>query len=144
MRARWWGCPRRLVGERGQAMVEMGLAILLLVTLTMGILELGRTWMVINMITHAARDGARAAAVMPASNRNDEGFIVDTSAIETLVANQIAEVGIDSLSVDVTYPDTGGTPMVAVTVSGNVGFLFNLLAESFAVDRTVTFRDEGR
>lgn len=131
--------------ERGQALAETGIVILLLVTLTMGILEFGRAWMIANMITHAARDGARIGAVAPATSRNSSGYITSTSAIATQVLSEIQNVmPTTGLTVTVTQPTTGGIPMVSVQVSGSVAYLFSLFGTSFAVDRTVAFRDEGR
>jgi hypothetical protein len=45
--------------QRGQALAEMGMVITILVFLMMGIVEFGRAMMIANMITQAARDGAR-------------------------------------------------------------------------------------
>jgi Flp pilus assembly protein TadG len=134
----------RFRDQRGQALAEMGIIIILLVTLSMGVMEFGRAWMVGNMITHAARDGARAAALQPSSNRDASGFIIDTSGIQTLVNDEISDVGVTGLTVAVTYPDTAGTPMVRVTVSGDVDYFTGLFGTSFSVNRSITFRDEGR
>ena len=53
------GNIRRTTRQRGQALAEMGFVILLFVVLTLGIIDFGRMFMVLNVITHAARDGAR-------------------------------------------------------------------------------------
>ena len=128
---------------RGQALIEMGFVIVLLVTLVMGLMEFGRAWMIANMITHAARDGARAAATF--ANRNANCTIANTSAISNRVMDQIATV-MDTAtisSVDVTQSVQGGIPVVEVQVNGSVPYMFNLVGTSFDVSRTVTFRDEG-
>jgi Flp pilus assembly protein TadG len=132
--------------------------VLLLVTLVMGVVEFGRAWMVLNMITNAARDGARAAALQPPTNRytsgTNQGKIIDTSSITSLVHAQIANVlgttAANAMSVSVAYPDQGVspnvTPLVQISVGGSVSYIFNLplVGTSFAVNRSVTFRDEGR
>jgi Flp pilus assembly protein TadG len=131
--------------QRGQALVEMGIVVVLLVTLLMGTIEFGRAWMIANMITHAARTGARTAAVAPPSSRNSSGVITNTSAIQTQVLTQIQNVvGTTGFTVDVTQPTIDGVPMVQVTVNAAVPYLFNLVGPSFSVARTATFRDEGR
>lgn len=131
--------------QRGQAMVEMGFVIVLFVTLTMGVIEFGRAWMISNMITHAARDGARAAAVTPTGSRGTGGTITNTSAIQTSVLNSIRNaVPTTGFNVNVTQPTVGGIPMVQVQVTATVPYLFRLVGNSFTVNRTVTFRDEGR
>ena len=54
------------------------------------------------------------------------------------------------MPVNVTYPDQGVapnvTPLVQVAVGGSVSYMFNLplVGSSFAVNKSVTFRDEGR
>ena len=131
--------------QRGQALIEMGFVIVLFVTLTMGVIEFGRAWMIGNMITHAARDGARAAAVTPTSSRGTGGTITNTSAIQTNVLNSIRNaVPTTGFNVNVTQPTVGGIPMVQVQVTATVPYLFRLVGSSFTVNRTVTFRDEGR
>lgn len=132
---------------RGQALVEMGIIIVILVVLTLAIMEFGRAWMVLNVITHAASDGARAASLAPPAMRGAGGVIVDTTPIEDLVNSQIATVLDTSAitSIDVVQSDVGGIPVVSVTVNGSVPYLFaTVFADDFAVARTITFRDEGR
>jgi Flp pilus assembly protein TadG len=132
-------------GQRGQAMAETGLVIVLLIFLGMGIVEFGRAFMVVNMITHATRDGARMAAVVPATARNSSGIITSTSSISTQVLSEIDDVmSTTGLAVAVTQPTISGIPMVSVRVSGSVPYLIQLWGATFAVDRTVVFRDEGR
>ena len=135
-------------GRRGQALAELGIIIVLLVFLVMGMIEFGRAWMIVNMITQAARHGARAAAVLPLSKRNaTTHLITDSSAIVTQVRNQIQNVYAGTVDVAVNpQADAGGIPLVSVTVAGTVPFLFNLpgVGTSFAVNRSVIFRDEGR
>lgn len=127
----------------GQALVEAGIVISMLVILSMGLIEFGRAWMIGNVITHAARDGARAAAVTPAGNRSS-GMIVSTAGIETLVQNQIATVVSASPTVTVSQTTTGGLPVVTVNVSVDVPYIFNLVGSNITMTRSVTFRDEGR
>jgi len=47
---------------RGQAMIELGIVVIVFAMLTMGAVQFGHAFMVLNMITHAARDGAHTAA----------------------------------------------------------------------------------
>jgi len=135
-------------GRRGQALVELAIIIVLLVFLVMGIIEFGRAWMIGNMITQAARHGARAAAVLPLSKRNATTHVItDSSAIVTQVKSQIQNVYAGTVDVAVNpQADAGGIPLVSVTVTGTVPFLFSLpgVGTSFAVNRSVIFRDEGR
>ena len=132
-------------GQRGQALAEMGIVVVLFVTLCVGILEFGRAWIIVNMITHATRDGARVAAVALPSNRDSYGMITNKSSIQSQVLSEIQTVTpTTGFAVNVTQSTVGGVPMVQVQVTGSVPYMFQLVGNSFAVNRTVTFRDEGR
>ena len=136
---------RSIRRQRGQALVEMALVVVPFVALTMGVIEFGRAWMISNMITHAARDGARAAAVTPTASRGAGGTITNKAPIQTSVLTSIGNtVPTTGFNVAVTQPTVGGIPMVQVTVTATVPYVFNLVGPSFTVNRTVSFRDEGR
>ena len=49
--------------NRGQTVVEFALVLPLLLLVLFGITEFGRCWMTVNILTSAAREGARLAAV---------------------------------------------------------------------------------
>ena len=135
--------------SRGQALAELGIVIVLFVFLGLGIIEFGRAWMIINMATHAARDGARAAAALPSSSRNPAGFVSNWGPIETAVENEIEQnTGQTMTATGISNADSGGVPMLALQVQGQVDWLFfNVplgFGPTFEVNRIVTFRDEGR
>ncbi len=133
-------------------MVEAGITITVFVLLTMGIIEFGRAWMVANMITQAARDGGRTAAVVPPVNRDGDGKIKAgpkadiVLQVKTQIGNVLDPTTLDALNVDIQQPTVSGVNEVVVTVSGPVPYIFNLpfVGTSFNVNRVVTFRDEGR
>ena len=54
-----WG--RRLRSERGQALIEMALTLPLLLLICVGIFEFGRAYQTWEVLTNAAREGARVA-----------------------------------------------------------------------------------
>lgn len=139
----------RIARSRGQALAEMGIVIVLFVFLGLGIIEFGRAWMIINMVTHAARDGARAAAALPQSSRDGDGYVTEWGPIETSVVNQIEQnTGQTMTATGIANADSGGVPMLALRVEGQVDWLFFHtplgFGPSFDVSRIVTFRDEGR
>lgn len=143
----------RTVGrQRGQAMAEMGLVVLLFVVLTLGIIDFGRMLMVLNVITHAARDGARIAALT--KNEKWTGGALtgaDLAAVQTRVRQQIATVmpqsQADAFSVTPSMVNGGAAGEEAsVRVQGSVPFIFSfpgLWGGSITVDRTATYRFEG-
>lgn len=53
---------RRCLGERGAAAVEMAIVLPLLLLLLGGIVDFGRAYYTKNILTNAAREGARAAS----------------------------------------------------------------------------------
>jgi len=85
--------------QGGQALVETAIVSVLLVTLLMGIFEFGRLWMIGNMITVAASDGARMASIVPAEERQG-GVIAGSSLhdIEDQVTKQLGKSGLDNLA----------------------------------------------
>src|SRR5437870_28184 len=95
-----------MTNQRGQALVETGIVILGLVLLLIGIVEMGRAWMILNMITHALGDGARMAAIAPRTSRDQDGMLtpVAVQAVRTKVLDEIGNVMEQSnvTSVDVT------------------------------------------
>ncbi len=148
-------CLVPINNQRGQSLVELGMIVALFVLLSMGMIEFGRAFMVANMITHAARDGARAAAVMGSGSRDGTGMYLDPGAVQTTIDAQVKEEiksVLDAATVDL-WPlvdveqltdAASGLPVVQVTVNGTVPYIFNLVGTGFNVARTVTFRDEGR
>jgi Flp pilus assembly protein TadG len=55
--------PAFVRSNRGQAVIEFALILPLLLLLCFGITEFGRAWMTMNILTSAAREGVRLAAV---------------------------------------------------------------------------------
>jgi Flp pilus assembly protein TadG len=142
-------CAARHSRNGAQTLVELAFCVVLIVMLAMGIIEFGRAWMIANMITHAARDGARAAAVTPVSKRNSSGIITDSTTIaniKNIVRDRIATVMDPSTigTIDLAQPTIDGIPMVQVTVNGTLPYLFGFFGSGETLGRSVTFRDEGR
>lgn len=59
---------KRILGSfirknRGQSVIEFALILPLLLVILFGITEFGRAWMTLNLLTSAAREGARLAVV---------------------------------------------------------------------------------
>ena len=69
MRAR--GLRATRWGERGQALAEFALVLPLMLLFIAGIVELGRAWNIKQVVTDAAREGARYAVADAAMNRAD-------------------------------------------------------------------------
>jgi Flp pilus assembly protein TadG len=138
----------------GQALIETALVVVPLVLLGIGIVQFGYSFMQLNMIANAARDGARQAAAFPQRDgcgclrTTDKTLIEDSStgAVMTQLRNVIDpttlntfQVHVEQLTGNVVTPlCTGGcpctsavctpftdVPTVRVTVTGTVNYLFN-------------------
>jgi hypothetical protein len=133
--------------------VELGIIIVLLLALTMGVVQFGHAFMVANMVTHAARDGARIGASWAARDTNTCGRLPSTvtgptGPIATTVLNEIATVASTAgFTVNVCQGNDGtqacppglavpappncgnpATPVVIVNVQGCVPYLMNIFA----------------
>ena len=135
---------------RGQALIEMGFVVVLLTFLAMGIVEVGYAFARTNMIVHSARDGARFGATLGAGDPTlrdvTTGCLTGAgrSTIHDHVQQSLDNIGFTAQNISVSQGCTGVVPTIAVTVTGPLQFLFNLVGTSVNVNRTVTFEDEAR
>lgn len=74
--SRWWQSIRNEKKESGQTLVELALVLPVLLILIFGVIEFGRIFHATHVITSAAREGARAAAVGK-TNDTIEDKVVD-------------------------------------------------------------------
>lgn len=98
-------------GERGSVLLEMALTLPLLLLVTVAIFELGRAYQTQQIITNAAREGARLAVLPDASTAN-----IETRVRQYLTQGQLTDVNKASVSVDTTAT----IPMGGATVSASV------------------------
>lgn len=111
---RWIQLRRRaLRDERGAALVEFAVTSLLFFTIAMGTLEFGRMIMDYSIVSNAAREGVRYAAV----RGNASGHVATATEVQNYVAGR--SVGLLSASnVAVTWPtnkNQGSLVQVQVT-----------------------------
>ena len=64
---------RRLCGQRGQALIETALTLPIVLVISVSIFEFGRALQVWQLLTNAAREGARVAVLPGASTRPASG-----------------------------------------------------------------------
>ena len=141
--------------QRGQGLVEAALVVGLLVTLTLGGLEFGYSFVALHFLTQAASAGARVASTYQVGVRDVCGCFKDPTAVKAAIKSFVkSEVGNVATVSDVTVVQntannagtcvTPATPTIAVTVTGTiprVSGLFGSTPVNFS--RTETFRDEG-
>ena len=77
--------------RRGTAMVEMALVLPIFLMLVLGIIEFGRAMMIANLVTNAAREGARVACV----SRSEENARRTSDEINGLRADAAKPYAVD-------------------------------------------------
>jgi len=109
-------------GNRGQSVVEFALVLPLLLMILFGITEFGRAWMTANILTSAAREGARLAVVTGP----------DVAAVTTRVTDVCAAAGVTPTQITVTGPNPADpNRRVTVTVTADFNVLTGTILESF-------------
>jgi Flp pilus assembly protein TadG len=151
--ARMIRSPRcRRPRERGQALAETGIVLLIVVALTMAVVDFGRMLMLLNMVTSATRDAARVASAVAYADRSATGVpcAAAKTAIKQLVINQLSDVGLavnaNNVAINQTAAVGVNTPAtITVTTSVSIPWvaLFNLVGSSLPVSKSVTFKDES-
>jgi Flp pilus assembly protein TadG len=98
-------------GNRGQSVIEFAFILPLLLLVVFGITEFSRAWMTVNILTQAAREGARLAVV--------------TGPNEEMVINRVTEVcraaGVEPEGITIT-PPSPADPERKVTVTVKTEF----------------------
>lgn len=106
--------------ESGQNLVEFALVVVMLLLLVVGIVEFGRAWNLYQVMSNAAREGARLAS-LPA------GFTT-TSAVTNRITTYLGTANVDPNKVTIAIAgagvDGGTGTQVSVTVSYPYQFLY--------------------
>lgn len=98
-------------GERGSALLEMAITLPLLLLVSVAIFELGRAYQAQQILTNAAREGARLAVLPDASAAN-----IQTRVRQYLAQGQLSNPN----SATVAINSTSTIPMGAGVVSASV------------------------
>jgi Flp pilus assembly protein TadG len=135
--------PRPGRGARGQALTEFALVVPMLLLMIVGIMEFGRAWAMSQVVTDAARQGARMAALLNDSSAGQDS--VRRVVIRALQAGNINATN-QMVAIDNGWKAGTNTP-VGVTVSVPYDFgvfrpVMQLAAQSFN-DGTITLRSRA-
>jgi Flp pilus assembly protein TadG len=108
--------------ERGAALLEMALTLPLLLLVCVGILEFGRAYQTWQVMTNAAREGARIA-VLPGITNTDV-----TNRVQTYLTNgQLPNAASATVNIDrtqtISIGATGTAPAAQVTVNYPFDFI---------------------
>ena len=98
--------------EKGSALIEAALILPVLLLLFMGIVEFGRMLMIQQVITNAAREGARVGATQLSNS-------VALTSARTVTEDYLVKCGVDlnKASVDPVFSQVNGTEAVQVSIS---------------------------
>ena len=126
-RTREAGIGRRLrravASERGTAILETAMTLPLLLLVTIGIFEFGRAFQTWQVLTNAAREGARVA-VLP----NYVAGTAEARAKQYLVSGQLPNAGSATVTLDPTVNvSIGGATASTSVVTVNYPFQFMVL-----------------
>ena len=119
---------RRARAEAGQSLAEFAIALPLLLAIVIAIFEFGRAWNEYQVITNAAREGARRA-VVPGTDIEDE--------VTAVVHDYVASAGLDAGLVNVTIDGFDGDAGSPASVQVDYPYEFQLLGP------IVTFLGDG-
>jgi Flp pilus assembly protein TadG len=122
---------KRNSNRRGAAMVEMALVLTLLMMLTLGAIEYGWLFLTMQRLTNAARQGARVASPLGATDTEGE------TAMNTLLA------GVPTATADVTTTGANVTATVTVTTSAVRLVNWDVLPAPATLTASVTMAKEG-
>lgn len=89
--------------REGTALVEMALVLPIFVMVTLGIVEFGRAMMVGQLVTNAAREGARLGIIDGSTNAEV------IASIESFL-NEAAGIAAQDLTVNITVTEASGNP----------------------------------
>jgi Flp pilus assembly protein TadG len=125
---------KKFKSQKGQSLVEFALVLPILILLLFGMIEFGRLWETMNVMTSAAREGARVAATTTP----------DVNQVNNTVTNVLNAANINNPNITVTGPDANQN--VIVTVQINYIPISGAIVPgitNFNLTRTSTMRWEG-
>ncbi|HEX7090455.1 MAG TPA: TadE family protein [Longimicrobiales bacterium] len=132
VRPRAWlrGATPPVPADAGQALVEFALVLPLLLVLVIAVFEFGRAWSAYQVITDAAREGARNAVVVNPA--------IDSAYVVQRVRDALARASLDpdnaSISISGFNERTGTPAMVTISYPYRFVLLGPLLG--WATDRS--------
>ena len=127
---------KKLITRReGQSLVEFALIMPVVVVIIFGIIEFGRLWMTMNILTGAAREGVRVAAVTDP----------DVGLVQNAVDNVLTAAYITGTTTTIAGPNAANEVRVTVQYNYTVltGSIVPGLSGTFQLTRSSIMRWEG-
>ena len=103
--------------DGGQSLVELAIALPILLALIIGIFEFGRAWNVSQVLTNAAREGARVA-VLATSDEDD---------VLAVIESYLADAALDPATAEITITGAEATTGEATNIAISYPFEFQFL-----------------
>lgn len=126
---------RRTRSQKGAELVEFALAVPVLIMLVLGVMDFGAAFTLREMLTNAARSGARIMVSSPLTNQDcTSSTPCSVVAAATAVVNYMANAGIDFSCVDPATPTSTGTLQWSYDCSNGT---------SLVINRGYTYTDSG-
>lgn len=111
---------KRRSNERGTAIIEVALTLPLVLLISVGIFEFGRAYQTWEVLTNAAREGARIA-ILPSPADQVDARVRDFLANGGLVSD--SSVGVSVTATTVSIGDAGTASASKVTISYPFSFI---------------------
>lgn len=138
---------------RGSTLVESAVSLFLLLTLVFGIIEFGRAYNVYQVMTNAAREGARfAVAPCPIAasigTTCAAGQLPSTSAVQTYVQGFLGSGSISGATVSVnpnyqpSNDPVNGIPLSYTQVTVSLPYTFTFFSFAPTITTTAVMRNE--
>jgi Flp pilus assembly protein TadG len=108
--------------QKGQTLIELALIIALLSVILLGITEFARAWLTKNALKNAVRQGARVAAVTPATNLTPTSFTCNQPCPNSnvLINAVCCQPGVKAgTSVTLMCMNEGGSTISCSNISSN-------------------------
>jgi Flp pilus assembly protein TadG len=122
---RWCTRQRSRHAQRGAAAIEFALILPLFLILVLGAIDWGWYFFIDQLVTNAAREGARAGTMLPPRPTSTAGQ-AETAAQDAGLAF-LQRVRLNRTGVVATYTTVDGTDAISVTVTYPVGSLTGFL-----------------
>jgi len=125
---------RFIKSQKGQSLVEFALVLPVFILIFFGIMEVSRLWETANVLTSAAREGARAAAVTAP----------DVNRVQIAAQNILSAANISNATITVSGPNTSDEVIVTVSIyyTPITGSIIPGIG-IFSISRTTTMHWEG-
>lgn len=124
--------------QRGQSVVEFALVLPLLLLIVFGVTEFGRAWMTLNVLTAAAREGARTAVVTA-----PDVVAVNARITELCAAGRVTPTNVTITGPDPADPDRRVTVTVQADFQVLTGAILGTFSGTIPLQSTCVMRHES-